>query len=98
MKQDNKFVIDHNGKAIHYDDTYDIIIHCESEKEQGEVTDRLRYSISVKEIEAAEREIYKIVKSIPVTLSKAAADDMLIKDIGDIIAKLKRQQAGGKDE
>ena len=34
-------IIDNDGKARAYDDTYDITIHCESQEEQDEVKRRL---------------------------------------------------------
>lgn len=35
-RQDMNIMIDENGVADVYDDTYDIVIHCESEKDQND--------------------------------------------------------------
>ena len=37
MTDDIKLIIGEDGKASLYDDTYDVIIHCESQEEQDEV-------------------------------------------------------------
>lgn len=42
MKDKIQLLIGDDGKASIYDDTYDIIIHCESEEEQAAVIERLK--------------------------------------------------------
>lgn len=37
-----KIIADENGLFNIYDDTYDVIIHCESEEEQNSVTETLK--------------------------------------------------------
>lgn len=42
MKDRIQLLIGDDGKATLYDDTYDIIIHCESEEEQAAVIAKLK--------------------------------------------------------
>lgn len=37
-----EFVQNEDGTFSAYDDTYDVVIHCETEEEQKEVIERLR--------------------------------------------------------
>ena len=40
-----EFLIDDSGNAELYDDTYDVVIHCENEEEQTEVIKRMKTEI-----------------------------------------------------
>lgn len=42
MSEGLEFVINADGVATLYDDTYDITIHCESQEEQDEVLKRMK--------------------------------------------------------
>lgn len=57
--------LDDNGVARHYDDTYDITIHCESEEEQQKAIEQLK---SLQWIPCSERLPKKTVDVLQQTL------------------------------
>ena len=46
MKDETMIVADENGVFGIYDDTYDVIIHCESEEEQKRVMETLKKTVN----------------------------------------------------
>lgn len=46
MKDETMIVADENGEFDVYDDTYDVIIHCESEEEQKRVMETLKKTVN----------------------------------------------------
>lgn len=46
MTDGTMMVADENGVFDVYDDTYDVIIHCESEEEQNRVTETLKKTVN----------------------------------------------------
>lgn len=82
MENGMQFILGNDGKFHEYDDTYDVVIHCESKEDQDKLYEFLNNSIPRREINEAKKEMFQYAMAFGKNAKRKDLESAVIKCIG----------------